>query len=386
MKMEIWDERGDTYKESRGAHLKGLLPSRSKNYSLQRKYRRHIHTKISKMPRLPTRKLGRYGPEVVAQGFGTMGLSAFYGSTESDEERFKVLDRAYELGQTNWDTADMYADSEDLLGKWFKRTGKRDQIFLASKFAFKANADGTRTCDTSPEYVKAACAKSLQRLGVQTIDLYYCHRVDKKTPIEKTVEAMAELKREGKIRYLGLSEVSPKTIRRAEKIHHIDAVQVEYSPFSLDIEQNEVLKTCRQLGIAIVAYSPLGRGFLTGQIKSRADFEPSDFRLNAPRFSQENFPKNLVLVKELAKIASEKGVTPGQLSLAWLAAQGDDIIPIPGTKKIKYLEENMEALHVQLSRQEEREIRTAIEKVQIGGARYPESMNGYLFGDTPELR
>ncbi|TGO32746.1 hypothetical protein BHYA_0291g00020 [Botrytis hyacinthi] len=338
------------------------------------------------MPRLPTRKLGKYGPEVVAQGFGTMGLSAFYGSTESDEERFKVLDRAYELGQTNWDTADMYADSEDLLGKWFKRTGKRDQIFLASKFAFKTNADGTRTCDTSPEYVKAACAKSLQRLGVQTIDLYYCHRVDQKTPIEKTVEAMAELKREGKIRYLGLSEVSPKTIRRAEKVHHIDAVQVEYSPFSLDIEQNEVLKTCRQLGIAIVAYSPLGRGFLTGQIKSRADFEPNDFRLSAPRFSQENFPKNLVLVKELTKIASEKGVTPGQLSLAWLAAQGDDIIPIPGTKKIKYLEENMEALHVQLSRQEEREIRTAIEKVQIGGARYPESMMGFAFGDTPELR
>ncbi|KAF7931127.1 uncharacterized protein EAE97_009336 [Botrytis byssoidea] len=338
------------------------------------------------MPRLPTRKLGRYGPEVVAQGFGTMGLSAFYGSTESDEERFKVLDRAYELGQTNWDTADMYADSEDLLGKWFKRTGKRDQIFLASKFAFKTNADGTRTFDTSPEYVKAACAKSLQRLGVQTIDLYYCHRVDQKTPIEKTVEAMAELKREGKIRYLGLSEVSPKTILRAEKVHHIDAVQVEYSPFSLDIEQNEVLKTCRQLGIAIVAYSPLGRGFLTGQIKSRADFEPNDFRLSAPRFSQENFPKNLVLVKELTKIASEKGVTPGQLSLAWLAAQGDDIIPIPGTKKIKYLEENMEALHVQLSRQEEREIRTAIEKVQIGGARYPESMMAFAFGDTPELR
>ncbi|KAF7896521.1 hypothetical protein EAF00_006535 [Botryotinia globosa] len=338
------------------------------------------------MPRLPTRKLGRYGPEVVAQGFGTMGLSAFYGSTESDEERFKVLDRAYELGQTNWDTADMYADSEDLLGKWFKRTGKRDQIFLASKFAFKTNADGSRTCDSSPEYVKAACEKSLQRLGVQTIDLYYCHRVDMKTPIEKTVEAMAELKREGKIRYLGLSEVSPKTIRRAVKVHHIDAVQVEYSPFALDIEQNEVLKTCRQLGIAIVAYSPLGRGFLTGQIKSRADFEPNDFRLSAPRFSQENFPKNLVLVKELAKIASEKGVTPGQLSLAWLAAQGDDIIPIPGTKKIKYLEENMEALHVQLSRQEEREIRTAIEKVQIGGARYSEPGMSFVFGDTPELR
>ncbi|KAF7855396.1 hypothetical protein EAF04_010139 [Stromatinia cepivora] len=337
------------------------------------------------MPRLPTRKLGRYGPDVVAQGFGTMGLSAFYGSTESDEERFKVLDRAYELGQTNWDSADMYADSEDLLGKWFKRTGKRDQIFLATKFANKRGADGSFSIDSSPGYVKAACAKSLQRLGVQTIDLYYCHRVDGKTPIEKTVEAMAELKRDGKVKYLGLSEVSAKTIRRAEKVHHIDAVQIEYSPFALDIEQNDVLKTCRQLDIAIIAYSPLGRGFLTGQYKSRADFEPSDFRLMAPRFSEENFPKNIVLVNQLAKIASSKGVTPGQLTLAWLAAQGDDVISIPGTKKIKYLEENLGALHVQLSREEEREIRTAIEKVEVGGARYPEGMNSSLFADTPEL-
>ncbi|APA12133.1 hypothetical protein SS1G_10900 [Sclerotinia sclerotiorum 1980 UF-70] len=337
------------------------------------------------MPRLPTRKLGKYGPDVVAQGFGTMGLSTFYGKVDSDEERFKVLDRALELGQTNWDTADMYGDSEDLLGKWFKRTGKRDQIFLATKFANKIGADGSFSIDSSPAYVKEACAKSLQRLGVKSIDLYYCHRVDGKTPIEKTVEAMAELKREGKVKYLGLSEVSAKTIRRAEKVHHIDAVQIEYSPFALDIEQNDVLNTCRQLGIAIVAYSPLGRGFLTGQYKSPADFEPTDFRRMAPRFSAENFPKNLVLVNDLAKIASEKGVSTGQLTLAWLAAQGDDVISIPGTKKIKYLDENVGALHVQLSRQEEREIRTAIEKVVVSGTRYPAGMEGSCFADTPEL-
>ncbi|KAG4027842.1 hypothetical protein MFRU_026g00240 [Monilinia fructicola] len=337
------------------------------------------------MPHLPTRKLGRYGPDVVAQGFGTMGLSAFYGSTQSDEERFKVLDRAYQLGQTNWDSADIYADSEDLIGKWFKRTGKRDEIFLATKFANVIHKDGSRSIDSSPEYVKAACEKSLQRLGIRTIDLYYCHRVDGKTPIERTVEAMAQLKRDGKIRYLGLSEVSASTIRRAEKVHHIDAVQVEYSPFALDIEQNDVLKTCRQLGIAIVAYSPLGRGFLTGQYKSRADFEPSDFRLGVPRFSEENFSKNLALVKNIGELASKKGVTPGQLTLSWLSAQGDDVISIPGTKKIKYLEENIGALRVQLSREEEREIRTAIEKVDIGGARYPAAMSASLFGNTPEL-
>ncbi|QSZ32036.1 hypothetical protein DSL72_001605 [Monilinia vaccinii-corymbosi] len=337
------------------------------------------------MPRLPTRKLGRYGPDVVAQGLGTMGLSAFYGSIQTDEERFKVLDRAYQLGQTNWDSADMYADSEELIGKWFKRTGKRDEIFLATKFANVTHKDGSSSVDSSPEYAKAACEKSLQRLGIQTIDLYYCHRVDGKTPIEKTVEAMAQLKRDGKIRYLGLSEVSANTIRRAEKVHHIDAVQVEYSPFAMEIEQNDVLKTCRQLGIAIVAYSPLGRGFLTGRYQSRADFEPSDARLNFPRFSEENFSKNLVLVKSIAEIASRKGVTPGQLTLSWLAAQGDDVISIPGTKKIKYLEENIEALRVQLSREEEREIRTAIEKVEIGGARYPASVSASLFRDTPEF-
>jgi len=315
-----------------------------------------------------------------------MGLSAFYGKPASDEERFKVLDRALELGQTNWDSADMYLDSEDLLGKWFKRTGKRDQIFLATKFGNKM-VDGVRSVDSSPEYTKEACATSLKRLGVKQIDLYYCHRVNKETPIEKTVQAMVELKNEGKIKYLGLSEVSADTLRRACKVHHIDAVQIEYSPFAIDIENPSVnlLKTCRELGVATVAYSPLGRGFLTGAYRSPTDFEEGDFRTFAPRFSAENFPKNLKLVDSISALAKKKNCTPGQLTLAWLLAQGDDIIPIPGTKKIKYLEENLGALDVKLSASEEKEIRAEVEKTEVHGSRYPEAFMASLFADTVPL-
>ncbi|KAI9734710.1 MAG: hypothetical protein M1818_006697 [Claussenomyces sp. TS43310] len=338
-------------------------------------------------PQLPTRKLGKNGPQIVALGFGTMGLSAFYGKTASDEERFKVLDKAYELGATNWDSADIYGDSEDLLGKWFKRTGKRDEIFLATKFANKSNPAGQRAVDSSPEYCIEACKKSLQRLGVDSIDLYYCHRLDLKTPIEKTVEAMAQLKKEGKIKYLGLSEVSSESLRRACKVHHIDAVQIEYSPFSMDIEDPKIalLKTCRELGVAVVAYSPLGRGFLTGQYKSRDDFEDGDFRKVSPRFSEENFPLNLKIVDRVVELAKKKGCTPGQLTLAWLLAQGDDIIPIPGTKKIKYLEENMAALDVKLTDEENRDIRAVIEKAEVQGDRYAENGMGMLLADTPPL-
>ncbi|TVY51804.1 Aldo-keto reductase yakc [NADP(+)] [Lachnellula cervina] len=337
-------------------------------------------------PQLPTRKLGKNGPEIVAEGFGLMGLSAFYGKPEPDEERFKVLDRALELGQTNWDSADMYLDSEDLLGKWFKRTGKREQIFLATKFGNK-NVDGVRSVDSSPGYAKEACARSLKRLGVEQIDLYYCHRVNKQVPIEKTVQAMVELKNEGKIKYLGLSEVSADTLRRACKVHHIDAVQIEYSPFAIDIEHPSVnlLKTCRELGVAIVAYSPLGRGFLTGAYRSPSDFEEGDFRTRAPRFSAENFPKNLKLVDNISALAQKKNCTPGQLSLAWLLAQGEDIIPIPGTKKIKYLEENLGALDVKLSESEESEIRAEVERAEVQGARYPEAFMDSLFADTVPL-
>ncbi|KAF8855508.1 Aldo/keto reductase [Acephala macrosclerotiorum] len=328
------------------------------------------------VPQLPTRKLGKNGPQVPALGFGLMGLSAFYGKPQSDNERFKVLDRAYELGETFWDSADMYQDSEDLVGKWFARTGKRNDIFLATKFAYRVVGEGEnmkRMVDSSPEYCREACAKSLKRLGVETIDLYYCHRVDRKTPIERTVEAMVQLKKEGKIKYLGLSEISSATLRRACKVHHIDAVQIEYSPFCIDIEQPQVdlLKTCRELGVAVVAYSPLGRGLLTGAYKSPSDFEEGDFRKFAPRFSSENFPKNLKL--------------PGQLTLAWLLAQGEDIIPIPRTKKIKYLEENLGALDVKLSMEEEKEIRGLVEGAEVHGTRYPEAMMASLFADTPEL-
>lgn len=319
-----------------------------------------------------------------------MGLSAFYGQAESDEARFKVLDRALELGETFWDSADMYMDSEDLVGKWFKRTGKRNEIFLATKFANKTlpGPNKSRTVDSTPEYCKEACAKSLSRLGIDCIDLYYCHRVDMKTPIEKTVQAMVELKNEGKIKYLGLSEVSSETLRRACKVHHIDAVQIEYSPFAIDIEspQIQLLKTCRELGVATIAYSPLGRGMLTGAYTSPDDFEDGDFRKYSPRFSPENFPKNLKLVEGLKKIAEKKGVTPGQLTLAWLLAQGEDVIPIPGTKKIKYLEENLGALEVKLSKEEEKEIRDMVEGAEVHGGRYPEQMMAHLFADTPELK
>jgi hypothetical protein len=316
-----------------------------------------------------------------------MGLSAFYGAPPPDEDRFKVLDRAYELGQTFWDSSDIYGDSEELVGAWFKRTDLRSKIFLATKFGIKSNPNGSISTNNSPEYVKEACAKSLSRLGTDYIDLYYCHRLDLKTPIEKTVQAMAELKAEGKIKYLGLSEVSSETLRRACKVHHISAVQVEYSPFAMDIEspQIDLLRTARELGVAIVAYSPLGRGFLTGKYKSRDQFEEGDFRKVLPRFNEENFPKNLELVESLSRIATSKGCTIGQLTLAWLMAQGDDIIPIPGTTKIKYLEENWGALQVSLSDDEERTIRAEIQKAEVAGARYPQSMLRDLYADSPAL-
>lgn len=335
----------------------------------------------------PTRALGRNGPQVTALGFGAMGLSIAYGAPESDEERFKILDRAHELGQRFWDSADVYGDNEVLLSKWFARTGFRKDIFLATKFAGIVGADGSFSVRNDPEYVKEACAKSLKRLGVETIDLYYCHRVDGKTPIEKTVQAMKELKDEGKIRYLGLSEVSSETLRRAHAVHPISAVQIEYSPFSMDIEDPAIalLQTCRELGVATVAYSPLGRGFVTGQYKSPDDFEDGDFRKYSPRFSAENFPKNLVLVDKLAAVAQKKGCTTGQLTLAWLMRQGEDIIPIPGTKKIKYLEENLGALDVELSDGEDKEIREAVENAEVHGERYPEQMMASLFGNSPPL-
>ncbi|KAK3385616.1 Aldo/keto reductase-like protein [Podospora didyma] len=343
---------------------------------------------------LPTRKLGKTGREISALGLGLMGLSIAYGSVGTDEKRFAVLDRAFELGCTNWDSSDLYGDSEDLLGKWFAlHPERRADIFLATKFAVtitvKDNLELEYGCDSSPEYARTACERSLKRLGVDFIDLYYIHRLDAVTPIEKTMEALAELKREGKIKAIGISECSSNTVRRAYKIAPVDAVQVEYNPWQLDIENatsTNLLATCRELGVSVFAYSPLGRGFLTGQIRSINDFEATDFRRILPRFSPENFPKNLELVKKFEEMAAKKGCSSGQLALAWLLAQGNDIIPIPGTKKIKYLEENVAAAFLELTSEEDKEIRAFIESIagDISGERAPENFFTQ-WSDSPEL-
>jgi len=338
----------------------------------------------------PQRTIG--DDKVSAQGLGCMGMSFGYTSYGGydDTESAKVLTRAADLGITFWDTSDVYGPhtNERLIGKWFKDTGRRSEIFLATKFG-NIRKDGKQLVKGDAAYVKSACAASLERLGIDTIDLYYQHRVDSNTPIEETVTAMAELKKEGKIRYLGLSECSERTLRRAHAVHPIAAVQLEYSPFALEIEsdQTNLLKAARELGVKIVAYSPLGRGFLTNTIKSRADFDENDTRASHPRFSEEHFGENLKLVETLSKIAEKKGVTTGQLVLAWVSAQGEDFIPIPGTKKIKYLEENAKAAEITLSKEEEQEIRAEIEKVGGGkGERYPPAMMAKCFGDSPELK
>lgn len=246
---------------------------------------------------------------------------------------------------------------------------------------------GNRSVDSSPEYAKQACEKSLERLGLDSIDLYYAHRLDGKTPIENTVQAMKDLKDEGKIKYIGLSECSSDSLRRAYKVAPIQAVQIEYSPFSLDIESPQInlLKTCRELGVAVVCYSPIGRGVLSGTIRSPDDFEEGDFRKFAPRFSKENFPKNLELVDTISELAKKKGCTPSQLTLAWIMAQGDDFFPIPGTTKASRIDENLGATKITLSAAEEKEIRQACEKAEVHGSRYPEGFASSLFADTPAL-
>ncbi|EME77718.1 uncharacterized protein MYCFIDRAFT_89162 [Pseudocercospora fijiensis CIRAD86] len=283
----------------------------------------------------PQRKLG--DDYVSAQGLGCMGMSFAYTSYGGydDEESLKVLTAAADRGITFWDTSDIYGPhtNEKLIGKWFRETGRRKEIFLATKFGNLRNADGSATVRGDAAYVKEACNGSLERLGIDQIDLYYQHRVDPNVPIEETVQAMVELKQEGKIRYLGLSECSAETLRRASRVHPIAAAQMEFSPFALEIEseQTKFLATARELGVKIVAYSPLGRGFLTGTMQSRADLDDSDNRKNHPRFSEEHFDENVKLVNKLQELAKKKGCTAGQLSLAWVLAQGDDFIPIPGT-------------------------------------------------------
>ena len=343
------------------------------------------------MPSYPQRTIGT--DKVSAQGLGCMGMSFGYTSFGgyNDTASAEVLTRAADLGITFWDTSDVYGPhtNERLIGKWFKDTGRRNEIFLATKFGNLRLPDGTPAVKGDPAYVKKACHDSLERLGIDQIDLYYQHRVDDKVPIEETVKAMAELKEEGKIKYLGLSECSERTLRRAHAVHPIAAIQMEYSPFALEIEsdQTNLLKAARELGVKIVAYSPLGRGFLTNSIKSRDDLDDKDTRKNHPRFSEEHFGENLKLVRTLSAIADKKGVSPGQLVIAWVMAQGDDFIPIPGTKRVKYLEDNAKAVDVKLTDAEIKEIRDEVEKVGGGkGARYPPSMMSKCFGDSPELK
>ncbi len=315
------------------------------------------------------RTLGSAGPEVSAEGLGCMGMSEFYGSADEAEAEATIR-RALELGVTFLDTADMYGPftNEELVGRAI--AGRRDEVVLATKFGNVRGPDGERLgVRGDPDYVREACEASLRRLGVDAIDLYYQHRVDPKVPIEETVGAMAELVGQGKVRHLGLSEAAPETIRRAHATHPIAALQTEYSLWSRDPE-DEILPTLRELGIGFVPYSPLGRGFLTGRFRSLGDLAEGDFRRVNPRFEGENLARNLGLVERVERIAAEKGVTAGQLALAWVLAQGDDLVPIPGTKRRLYLEENVAAAAIELSGEDLERLDRAAPRGAAAGDRY----------------
>lgn len=317
------------------------------------------------------RRLGRAGPLVSALGLGCMGMSEFYGATD-ETEALATLDLALERGVTLLDTADAYGPhrNEELLGRALR--GRRERVFLATKFGLVRSEDpNTRGVNGRPEYVRQAVDGSLRRLGVEQLDLYYQHRVDPEVAIEETVGAMAELVQAGKVRYLGLSEASSETLRRAHRVHPIAALQSEFSLWSRDPHEHGVLATCRELGVALVAYSPLGRGFLTGALKSPEDFAADDYRRLSPRFQGENFQRNLALVDRVRALAEAKGVTAGQVALAWVLAQGEDVIPIPGTRRRRYLQENLAALEVHLSADESAELERLFTPEQVAGTRYP---------------
>ena len=319
------------------------------------------------------RTLGK-GLEVSSQGLGCMGMSFAYGATD-DTESLATIDRALELGINFLDTADVYGPhtNEVLVGKALK--GRRDSFVLATKFGIVYDPKTRiRGINGKPEYVREAVEASLKRLEIETIDLYYLHRVDAETPIEETVGAMARLIEEGKIRHIGLSEASAETLRKASKVHKITALQSEYSLWTRDVEENGVLAACREFGIGFVPYSPLGRGFLSGEIKKFEDLEADDWRRTTPRFQGENFDKNLRLVEKLEEIAAEKNVTASQIALAWVLAQGQDIVPIPGTKRVKYLEQNAAAADIILSQAELTAIEEVFPQNAAAGLRYPEAM------------
>lgn len=317
---------------------------------------------------MKTRKLGRDGPEVSAIGLGCMGMSAFYGGAD-EAQSIAVIHRALDLGVTLFDTAEMYGPhtNEVLVGKALK--DRRDQAFIATKFGINRQPDGSAVTDGSPANVRRAVEGSLIRLGVDHIDLYYQHRIDPNTPIEETVGAMAELVKEGKVRFLGLSEAAPETLRRAQATHPITALQTEYSLWSRDPEDG-LLDVVRELGIGFVPYSPLGRGFLSGEIKSIDDLAADDFRRTNPRFAGDNFQKNLDLVDAVGAIAADKGVTGAQLALAWVLAQGDDLVPIPGTRRISTLEQNVAAADIVLTAEDLARIEAVFPRGAAAGERY----------------
>jgi aryl-alcohol dehydrogenase-like predicted oxidoreductase len=320
---------------------------------------------------MQTRRLGTQGLEVSMEGLGCMGMSEFYGDTD-DDESLATIERALELGVNFLDTADMYGPftNERLVGRAI--AGRRDEVVLATKFGNVRGENGERLgVRGDAEYVRQACDASLERLGVEQIDLYYQHRVDPQVPIEETVGAMAELVQQGKVRYLGLSEAAADTVRRAHAVHPIAALQTEYSLWTRDVEQR-ILPTVRELGIGFVAYSPLGRGFLSGRFRSPDEIPEGDFRRANPRFQGENFERNMGIVDRVRELAEEKGVTPAQLALAWVMAQGNDVVPIPGTKRRRYLEENVAATEISLSEDDLRRLDDAAPPGATAGDRYPD--------------